>query len=54
MYSAILVGLAGAFTFLVLYIAYLVFIAPKFNPLRKLDGPPVHGLFGNHVRAVQE
>lgn len=28
---------------------YYVFIAPRFNPLRKLAGPPVRWLFDNHL-----
>ncbi|KAH7916514.1 cytochrome P450 [Hygrophoropsis aurantiaca] len=34
------------------YAIYHTFIAPHFNPLRKLAGPPVHSFFGNHMSAV--
>jgi len=36
------------------YIVYQVFIAPRFNPLRNLCGPPVRGLWGSHMSAVLE
>ncbi|KAH7888644.1 cytochrome P450 [Phlebopus sp. FC_14] len=34
------------------FVVYHVFIAPRFNPLRKLAGPPVRTLFGNHMSSV--
>lgn len=53
MYSTIIVSLAVALALLVVYAVYHVFILPRFNPLRNLCGPPVHGgLFGNHMSAV--
>lgn len=36
------------------YALFELFVRPRFNPLRKLAGPPVRGLFGNHLRAVLE
>jgi hypothetical protein len=36
------------------YIVYQVFIAPRFNPLRNLCGPPVRGLWGSHMSGVLE
>ncbi|TFK54257.1 cytochrome-450 hydroxylase [Heliocybe sulcata] len=36
----------------VLLALYHVFIAPRFNALRELPGPPVQGLFGNHMGAL--
>jgi len=47
MYSTILVGAAVAFVLLAAYVVYQVFIAPRFNPLRNLCGPPVHGILGD-------
>ncbi|KII92075.1 hypothetical protein PLICRDRAFT_36852 [Plicaturopsis crispa FD-325 SS-3] len=38
----------GLFT----YAAYYMLIAPLWNPLRGLPGPPVKGLFGNHMGMV--
>ncbi|KIJ67836.1 hypothetical protein HYDPIDRAFT_173589 [Hydnomerulius pinastri MD-312] len=34
------------------FAVFHVFIAPRFNPLRKLAGPPVRSLFGNHMSSV--
>ncbi|EGN99960.1 hypothetical protein SERLA73DRAFT_180296 [Serpula lacrymans var. lacrymans S7.3] len=34
------------------YVVYQVFVAPRFNPLQKLAGPPVKGLLGNHMSMV--
>ncbi|KAH7926700.1 cytochrome P450 [Leucogyrophana mollusca] len=34
------------------YAVFHTFIAPRFNPLRKLAGPPIRGLFGNHMSPV--
>ncbi|OCH87337.1 cytochrome P450 [Obba rivulosa] len=42
--------LALAFT----YVLYLVLIEPRFNPLRRLPGPPSHGLFGHHMALVMD
>jgi hypothetical protein len=39
---------------LVLYVMYQTLIAPNFNPLRRLCGPPVNSWFGNHLAAVLE
>lgn len=46
--------LAAGLLALVLYGIYACWIAPIFNPLRELCGPPVPGLFGNHMAAVLE
>ncbi|KZT26770.1 cytochrome P450 [Neolentinus lepideus HHB14362 ss-1] len=35
-----------------LFALYYVFIAPRFSPLRELPGPPVQGIFGNHMGAL--
>ncbi|KAJ7132855.1 cytochrome P450 [Mycena crocata] len=35
-----------------LYILYQVLVAPRFNPLRNLPGPPVPTWFGNHLQHV--
>jgi len=51
MYS-IIAGAALASALTVAYILYQVCIAPRFNPLRNLCGPPVRGLWGNHMDAV--
>ncbi|KAF8159536.1 cytochrome-450 hydroxylase [Crassisporium funariophilum] len=34
------------------YLFYLLAIAPRFNPLQKLAGPPTTGWFKNHLNAV--
>ncbi|KAG2146409.1 cytochrome P450 [Suillus bovinus] len=34
------------------YVAYHVIIAPRFNPLRKLAGPPLNGPLHNHMSPV--
>ncbi|KAH8828331.1 cytochrome P450 [Flagelloscypha sp. PMI_526] len=36
---------------LVVFVTYIV-VRFKLNPLRRLAGPPVRGLFGNHLKAV--
>ncbi|KAF8844406.1 cytochrome P450 [Paxillus ammoniavirescens] len=44
--------ICAAFVSLPLFAVYHVLIAPRFNPLRKLAGPPVRTLFGNHMSSV--
>lgn len=46
--------LAVAILFGVLYALYLSFIAPRFNPLQRLCGLPVKGIFGNHMSILLE
>lgn len=36
------------------YVLYLIFIEPRLNPLKRLPGPPSHGLFGHHMTLVME
>ncbi|KIK97745.1 hypothetical protein PAXRUDRAFT_824616 [Paxillus rubicundulus Ve08.2h10] len=44
--------ICSAFVPLLSFAVYHVLIAPRFNPLRKLAGPPVRTLFGNHMSSV--
>ncbi|KAF9241638.1 cytochrome P450 [Melanogaster broomeanus] len=44
--------ICAAFLLLLVFAAYYVLIAPRLNPLRKLAGPPVRTLFGNHMSSV--
>lgn len=46
--------IVAAIIVLVLYIVYHLLIAPRFNPLHNLSGPPVRTWFGNHLSAVLE
>ena len=39
---------------LLLWVVHQVFIAPRWNPLQQLAGPPSPGLFKNHLFAVLE
>ncbi|EPQ57508.1 cytochrome P450 [Gloeophyllum trabeum ATCC 11539] len=34
------------------FAVYYVFVAPRFNPLQELPGPPVKSLFDNHMAAL--
>lgn len=36
------------------YVVYHVIVAPRFNPLRKLAGPPLKGPLDNHMSPVLE
>jgi hypothetical protein len=36
------------------YVVYHIIIAPRFNPLRKLAGPPLKGPLDNHMSSVLE
>jgi len=40
--------------FLSSYVVYHIIIAPRFNPLRKLAGPPLKGSLDNHMSSVLE
>ena len=42
------------FCILIAYTVYQLYLAPKFNPLRLLPGPPLHRLFGSHLYAVMK
>ncbi|KAF9227302.1 cytochrome P450 [Gyrodon lividus] len=44
--------ICAALALLVAFVVYHVLIAPRFNPLRKLAGPPVRTLLGNHMSSV--
>ncbi|KDQ53508.1 hypothetical protein JAAARDRAFT_39194 [Jaapia argillacea MUCL 33604] len=50
--SLLLNFFAAGVTSVLGYVFYHLFIAPRFNPLRELAGPPVKGLFGSHMAAV--
>ena len=50
----ILLFLAAVLTAGVVYLLYLTFLEPKWNPLRRLPGPPTRGMFGNHMNMVLE
>lgn len=39
---------------LLAYAVYLVGIAPKFNPLQILAGPPAHSWLKSHLKGVLE
>ena len=47
-------ALAATIAACVAYIFYLVVLEPQWNPLRRLPGPPVRSLFGNHMGMVLE
>ena len=36
------------------YLIYLSVLEPRWNPLRRLPGPPTRTLFGNHMGMVLE
>ena len=38
----------------ILFLVYQTIVAPRFNPLRHIAGPPVPKWFGNHLFAVLE
>jgi len=50
----ILVVVAAIFSLLFLYLVYLLFVAPRFNPLQRIAGPPIRGLFHNHLVPILE
>ncbi|KAF9461315.1 cytochrome-450 hydroxylase [Collybia nuda] len=39
---------------LLLWIIYQTFVAPRFNPLQQIAGPPTHGWFKNHLYPILE
>ncbi|KAK0212946.1 cytochrome-450 hydroxylase [Desarmillaria ectypa] len=47
-----LITLVGGICVLGAYIFYRLAIAPSFDPLHSLPGPPVKGYFGNHLNLV--
>lgn len=46
--------LAGLLLPGVAYIVYYAVVAPHWNPLRQIAGPPVRKWFGNHLSSVLE
>lgn len=45
---------AGVTLPLFAYLVYIVFIQPRFNPLRNLPGPPSRGIFHDQLGAVMK
>src|ERR1700730_13340311 len=52
--SALVLALLSAILLFFGYAAFNIFVAPYLNPLHQIDGPPVRGLFGNHISLLLE
>lgn len=48
----IILALLASLLLLLLYALYTLFVAPRFSPIRRLPGPPVKGVFSNHLHAL--